>query len=434
MLLQSAGRYFIIDIPSSKVNLDNALNLDELKANVNRSEEWRQIYFECWRQMRDFFYDPGMHGVDWEKVKNKYSELLPYVNHRIDLTYIIGEMIGELNCGHAYVGGGDYPKAERIQLGLLGADLAKDASGFFKIKNIYRSQNWDKSVRCPLTELGVNAQEGDYILAVDGISTREIPNIYSLLIGKVNQQVKIRLGKTSNVTDSREVTVVPIADESSLIYYDWVQNNIDKVNKATNGRVGYIHIPNMGSDGLNEFVKYFYAQLSKEALIVDDRGNGGGNVSPHIIERLRREPVQITKARNGAPVFEPADQVVGPKVALIDEYSASDGDIFAYRFKKSGLGPVIGKRSWGGVVGIRGSLPIVDGGILNRPEFARYDIDGKDWQIEGHGVDPDIVVDNDPASEFKGLDQQLDKAIDYLLDILKNKQFKEPSPPAYPRR
>jgi tricorn protease len=434
MLVQSSGKFYVTEIPASKINLENAINLDEMKVLVNRNEEWRQIYFECWRQMRDFFYDPNMHGVDWENVKNKYAELLPHVNHRIDLTYIIGEMIAELNCGHAYVGGGDYPKAERIQLGLLGGELVKDKSGFFKIVKIYRSQNWDKSVRCPLTEMGVNAQVGDYIFSVDGISTQNIANIYSLLPGKVNQQVKMRIGKSDNESDSREVTIVPIADESRLIYYDWVQTNIDKVNKATGGRVGYIHIPNMGSEGLNEFAKYFYAQLYKEALIVDDRGNGGGNVSPQIMERLRREPVQVTKARNGAPVFEPSDQIVGPKVALIDEYSASDGDIFAYRFKKSGLGPVIGKRSWGGVVGIRGSLPIVDGGFLNRPEFARYDVDGKDWQIEGHGVDSDIVVDNDPASEFNGLDQQLNKAIDYIMEILKDKQFKEPLPPTYPSR
>ncbi|MBK9272588.1 MAG: PD40 domain-containing protein [Saprospiraceae bacterium] len=434
MALHSQGKYYIVDLPNSKLSLDQSLNLDQMKVNLDKKEEWKQIYYECWRQMRDFFYDPKMHGVDWVLMRDRYASLLPYVNHRIDLTYIIGELIGELNCGHAYVGGGDYVKAERIQMGLLGADLVKDASGYFKIVKLYKSQNWDKSVRSPLTDLGVDAKEGEFITEINGFDLKNISNIFSLLVGKANQQVSLKLSSKADGSNARSVAVVPIADEQSLLYYSWVQNNIDKVNKATNGRVGYIHIPNMGSDGLNEFVKYFYAQLSKEGVILDDRGNGGGNVSPHIIERLRREPVQITRARNAAPVFEPTDQIVGPKVALIDEYSASDGDIFAYRFKKSKLGPVIGKRSWGGVVGIRGTLPIVDGGFLNRPEFARYDVDGKDWQIEGHGVDPDIVVDNDPYLQFSGEDQQLDAAIQYMLDQLKGKQFKETDPPPYPKK
>ncbi len=283
-----------------------------------------------------------------------------------------------------------------------------------------------------MTEIGVDAKEGDYITAVEGVSTKNVSNIYSMLIGTANKQITLKINSTASETGAREVTIIPIADEQKLIYYTWVQNNIEKVNKATGGRVGYLHIPNMGPEGLNEFAKYFYAQLYKEGLIIDDRGNGGGNVSPMIIERLKREPVQVTKARNAAPVFEPADQVIGPKVALIDEYSASDGDIFAYRFQKSKLGPVIGKRSWGGVVGIRGTLPIVDGGILNRPEFSRYDVDGKRWEIEGHGVDPDIVVDNDPAKEFMGEDQQLNEAIRYIMDQMKNKQFKEPTPPPFP--
>ncbi|MBK7693621.1 MAG: PD40 domain-containing protein [Saprospiraceae bacterium] len=432
MLLNSGGSYYIVDLPSAKVTLETPLNLTDMKTMVDRKAEFKQIYFECWRQMRDFFYDPGMHGVNWEKLRDQYAELLPYVNTRIDLTYIIGELIGELNCGHAYVGGGDYVKADRIPMGLLGGTVTKDKSGYFRIDKIYKSQNWDKNVRAPLTEIGVDAKEGDYITAVEGVSTKNVSNIYSMLIGTANKQITLKINSTASETGAREVTIIPIADEQKLIYYTWVQNNIEKVNKATGGRVGYLHIPNMGPEGLNEFAKYFYAQLYKEGLIIDDRGNGGGNVSPMIIERLKREPVQVTKARNAAPVFEPADQVIGPKVALIDEYSASDGDIFAYRFQKSKLGPVIGKRSWGGVVGIRGTLPIVDGGILNRPEFSRYDVDGKRWEIEGHGVDPDIVVDNDPAKEFMGEDQQLNEAIRYIMDQMKNKQFKEPTPPPFP--
>lgn len=434
MMVSSAGNYYIIDLPSGKANLETALNLNDMRTRVNRREEWNQIYFECWRQMRDFFYDPGMHGVNWEALRDRYAELLPYVNTRQDLSYIIGELIGELNCGHAYVGGGDFVKAERIQTGLLGAKLTKDASGYFKIQEIYKGQNWDKTVRSPLTESTTEIKAGDYIIAVNGINTKKVNNIYSLLLGTVDKQVSLTINTQNSEVGSKEVVVVPIADEQKLMYYNWVQHNIEKVNKATNGRVGYIHIPNMGSDGLNEFVKYFYSQLNKEAVIIDDRGNGGGNVSPHIIERLRREPVQVTKMRNSTPRFEPAEEIIGPKVALIDEYSASDGDIFAYRFRKSKLGTIIGKRSWGGVVGIRGSLPIVDGGFLNRPEFARYDTEGTKWEIEGHGVDPDIVVDNDPYKEFMDDDQQLSKAIEVILSQMGNKKYTEPNPPPFPKK
>ncbi len=432
MMILSNKNYYIVDVPASKPTLENPLNLDDMKTVVDLRQEWKQIYDECWRQMRDFMYDPNLHGVDWKKMKTNYAALLPYVNHRADLSYIIGELIGELNVGHAYVGGGDYPKAERIPMGLLGARLEKDVSGFVRIRQIYKGENWDKKARSPLTEAAVNAREGDFILAVNGTSTKDVADIYQLLVGKADRQVKLVLNQRPEFNGSRVVTVVPVADEQKLIYYNWVQKNIDKVEKATNGRVGYVHIPNMGPEGLNEFVKYFYPQLQKEALIVDDRGNGGGNVSSHIIERLRREPVQVTIARNSAPSFEPADQIVGPKVALIDEYSASDGDIFAYRFKLHKLGPVVGKRSWGGVVGIRSSLPIVDGGFLNRPEFARYNLEGTRWEIEGHGVDPDIWVENDLYREYLGEDQQLDKAIEIILEKIRAKTFLEASPPPYP--
>ncbi len=434
VMIRANNNYYIMEAPSGKLTLENPINLSDLKMTINRSEEWTQIYNECWRQMRDFVYDPNLHGVDWQGLRKNYAELLPYVNHRADLTYIIGELIGELNLGHAYVGGGDYPKADRVPMGLLGAQITTDPSGYFKIVKILKGENWDKKVRSPLTEIGVNVKEGDFILAVDGNSTKNVLDFYQLMQGTANKQVRLKVNSIPTDKGARDVIVIPIEDEQALYYYAWVQKNIEKVNKATDGRVGYLHIPNMGSDGLNEFVKYYYPQLDKEAIIIDDRGNGGGNVSPHIIERLRREPVQITVSRNGTPTYEPVEQIVGPKVALIDEYSASDGDIFAYRFRKHKLGPIIGKRSWGGVVGIRGSLPIVDGGSLNRPEFARYDLNGTKWEIEGYGVDPDIVIENDPYKTFMGDDQQLDKAIEVIKDLMKAKVYKEPAPPPFPKK
>lgn len=432
MIVAQNQSYGIIDLPSSKVELKEKLSLADMKVIVDHKAEWKQIFDEAWRQMRDFFFAPNMHGLDWKKTHDTYVQLVPYVNHRADLTYIIGEMIGELNIGHAYVGGGDYPKAERIKLGLLGALISRDGSKYYKVTKILHGANWDASLRSPLTEIGVNVNEGDYILAVNGKSTKEMNDIFEAFINTAGKQVTLTVNSTASEKGSRTVTVVPTADEQELYYYNWVQNNIEKVNKATDGKVGYIHIPDMGPAGLNQFAKLYYPQLQKKALIVDVRGNGGGNVSPMIMERLQRQMVMIDIMRNGQPHPDPSGTHVGPKVALIDEFSASDGDIFSYRFKSSKLGPTIGKRTWGGVVGIRGSLPFIDGGFLNRPEFSRYDNQGKEWIMEGHGVDPDIVVDNDPALEFEGTDQQLNTAIDEVMKALKNYPEGLAVPPPYP--
>ncbi|MEA3444086.1 MAG: PDZ domain-containing protein, partial [Bacteroidota bacterium] len=355
MLVHSKGKYYVIDLPSSKIKLDKNVDVSNMKVWINKDKEWKQIYNESWRQMRDFFYDPDMHGVDWPKMRDKYAALLPYVNHRADLNYLIGELIGELSVGHAYVSGGDKPKPKRIKTGLLGAKISKHSSGYFIIDEILKGANWSKALRSPLTEMGVDASEGDFIIAVNGQSTKEMPDLYSALVDCAGKQVELTFNEKPNSNSDRKSLVIPIADEASLYYYNWVQNNIEKVNKATKGQVGYIHIPDMGATGLNEFVKYFYPQLDKKALIIDDRGNGGGNVSPMIIERLKREITRSNMSRNATiPGQTPRQMLLGPKILLIDNYSASDGDLFPYSFKKHKLGKVIGVRSWGGVVGIRG--------------------------------------------------------------------------------
>ena len=435
MLVASSGKYAIVDRPKGKVEMKDTLNLSGMEVNLDRHAEWQQIFNECWRQMREFFYVPNMHGVDWPALRDRYASLLPYVNHRMDLTYVIGEMISELNVGHAYVGGGESPKPKRINLGLLGAEIERDtASGTYRIAKILRGQNWDKTLRSPLTEIGVDAKEGDYILAVNGQSTAEIDNIYKLLVNKANKQVTLRLNDKPEDEGSRKVTVIPTASQAQLYYYGWVQDNIHKVTEATDGKVGYIHVPDMGRTGLNEFMKHYYPQIRKKALIIDVRGNGGGNVSPMLIERLRREIVMIDFSRNTGPSTDPGAMLYGPLVCLADEFSASDGDLFTYRFKKHKMGKVVGKRTWGGVVGIRGSLPLLDGGTLNKPEFSRYDVEGKDWIIEGIGVDPDIYVDNDPAQEYAGIDQQLNRAIEVILEELQTKEKDLPGLPPYPIR
>ena len=402
---------------------------------LDRHAEWNQIYFECWRHMRDFFYSPTMNGVDWKAMRDKYAALVPFVNHRNDLTYLLGELIGELNSGHTYVAGGERPDTPRVKLGLLGAELSRDpATKAYKIDRILPGENWDKHTRSPLTAVGVNVKAGDYILAINGTPVSSLANLYQALIGTADKQVILRVNSKPSDAGARDVTVVPTANEGPLYYLDWVQKNIDYVTKKTNGDVGYLHIPDMGRPGLNEFTKLYFPQIRKHALIVDVRGNGGGFVSPLVLERLRRAFVMVGIARNGMPQPDPAHAFMGPMVTLINEFSASDGDIFPFRFKTLGLGKLIGKRTWGGVVGIRNSLPLVDGGNFFKPEFALYSKDGKEWIIEGHGVDPDIVVDNDPAKEFHGEDQQLDRGIQQIEEELKTKRYELPPAPPYPDR
>ena len=435
MLVEVDKDYAIIDLPTAKIELKDKLSFAGLEMNLDRHAEWAQIYDECWRQMRDFFFSPTMNGVDWQAMRAKYGALIPYAQTRYDVTYLIGELIGEIHSGHTYVGGGDRPQAPRVQTGLLGAELSRDAqSRAYRIDRILRGENWDKSARSPLTEIGVNVSAGDFILAVDGKPVRDMSNIYAALVGKVGKQVVLRVNSKPADDGARNVTVLPIADEAPLYYATWVRHNTDYVTEKTGGQVGYIHIPDMGFPGLEEFAKHFYPQLRKKALIIDDRGNGGGFVSAMVIERLSRQLIFFEKARNATPQPDPQEMQLGPKVVLMDEFSASDGDIFPYRFKSNGMGKLIGKRSWGGVVGIRDSLPIVDGGFLNKPEFAPFSRDGKEWPVEGHGVDPDIVVDNDPAKEFSGIDQQLDRGIEEILLELKANGKPNPPPPPWPDR
>ena len=435
MLIVKDGKYGVIDPPKAgPVAVGEAVDVSGLEVALDRRAEWKQMYHECWRQMRDFFYDPGLHGVDWVGVRKKYEPLLDHVAHRADLTYVIGEMISELNAGHAYVGGGELPEVRRVKQGLLGAEFRRDAeSGFFQITRVLPGENWNPKTRSPLTEVGVDVAVNDWIVAVNGRPTSGVKNINELLVNTAGKAVVLSVSATPAAAP-RRVVVTPTDDEADLYYYAWVQRNIKLVSDATGGKVGYLHVPDMQVAGLNEFAKHFYPQLKKQALIVDVRGNGGGNVSPMLIERLRREAAMVGIARNAEPTVDPAGTFVGPMACLLNEFSASDGDIFPYRFRQHKLGPLIGKRSWGGVVGIRGSLPLLDGGTLSKPEFSRYDLGGKEWVMENVGVTPDIVVDNDPAREFAGDDQQLTKAVEVLLGELRRNPRPLAPPPPFPKR
>lgn len=435
ILIKQKDDYYIEKLKENLNPKDGKLDLSDLKIFIDRKQEWKQIYDETWRQMRDFFYDPNMHGVDWKAIKKKYEVLLPYISHRADLTYILGEMVGELNAGHAYVGGGDMPRVEQQSIGYLGADYEFDENaGLYRIKRIYEGQNWDPKRRSPLTEPGVDIRVGDYLLEIDGVKLTKQITPHRALVGKADKFVTIKYNSRPTLDNAKTAIVRTLERETDLRYYNWVERNRRLVDSITQGRVGYVHIPDMMPDnGLNEFVKYFYPQVRKEALIIDDRFNGGGNVSSLIIERLRRILAVARNARNQEMVFTtPSAVMTGPMVMLINEQSMSDGDLFPYQFKLMGLGKLIGKRTWGGVIGIRGSLPFLDGGYLNKPEFANFGRDGT-WILEGVGMEPDIEVDNHPALEYEGYDAQLLKAIEVILEEMKSdNKPKIPKVPEYP--
>ena len=422
LFVSGPGNYFVADFPSPRVAPGSRINMSDMVAVVDYSQEWPQVFDEVWRAFRDGFYLENMHGRDWNAIKVKYSALLPYVKTRLDLNYVIGEMISELACGHAYVSVGEYPKPERIEMGLLGAELSKADGGFFRIDRILQGAPYTSTLRSPFTEPGIGVSEGDFITAIDGVSTADVANIYSLLAGKAGVLTELTVN-SRGAAGGRKVVVKPIADEYPLYHYEWVQKNIRTVEEKSGGKVGYIYIPDMSQEGLNEFVRYYYPQLDKEALIIDDRANGGGNVSPMIIERLQREVYRMTMRRTSSMVgTEPEGTHTGPKVLLIDKYSASDGDLFPWSFKANNLGTVIGTRTWGGIIGISGSLPYMDGTDVRVPFFTNYEAKTGQWIVENHGVDPDIWLDNDPVREAAGEDQQLLKAIEVALEQIKTRK------------
>lgn len=421
-LSTAKGKWTVVGFPAAKVSGGEAVDVDNMYTVVDYAQEWPQIFDEVWRAFRDGYYLENMHGRDWKAVKEKYAALLPYVKTRLDLNYVIGGMIGEVASGHAYVNPGDYPKPERIPMGLLGAKMSKDKSGYFKINHIYSGAVYRNELRSPLTEPGMNISEGDFITAIDGQSLKDVDNIYRLLVGKADKLVELTVNKSA-AEGGRKVVVKPISDEYPLEHYEWVMRNIRTVEEKSGGKVGYIYIPDMGPEGLNEFARWYYPQLDKEALIIDDRANGGGNISPMVIERLLRKVYRMTMYRNSNQNGTiPEATHTGPKVLLINKYSASDGDLFPWSFKANNLGTVIGTRTWGGIVGISGSLPYMDGTDVRVPFFTNYDAATGQWIVENHGVDPDILLDNDPVKEYAGEDQQLDKAIEVALQQIKDRK------------
>jgi tricorn protease len=432
ILYKAKQTFGIIDAAAGKKVGDGKIETGGLEMKVDPMAEWAQEYNEAWRLERDFFYDPNMHGVDWPGMKERYAPLVASVAHREDLNYIIGELISELNSSHTYVGGGDQPMANRINVGLLGCDYEVDkASGRYKIAKIFTGRNWDKQCIAPLAQPGIGVKEGDYLIAVNGTELKLPATPYSLMENTTDKQVVIKVAKDASGKDAKEYTVVPVGNESWLRYNDWVEGNRKKVSDATGGKVGYIHVPNTSIIGLNEFVRSFYPQYNKEGLIIDVRYNSGGMVPDFFIERLSREVLSLWARREGKSFVTPSTAPLGRMVCLINGYAGSGGDAFPYYFREKGLGPLIGTTTWGGLIGFSRGITLMDGGFISMPDFGQYNLKGE-YDVERVGVKPDIEVDNAPDQVVKGHDPQLEKAIEVVLQEIKENPVKLPERPPYP--
>ena len=431
------GDYFIADAKAGDGKGEGEgrkkVDLGHMRVRVEPTQEWAEMFASAWRLERDFYFMKQMNGVDWAAVRASYSKLLPLVGSRGDLNFLIGEMLGEISNSHTYVGGGDAPPAEdRVPTAFLGADFAFDsASSRYTLATIYPGDNTRERYRSPLTAPGLGIRAGQYLLAIDGVELKAPTDPYSLLVGKEDQTVKLTVADTPNGA-RRDVVVQPVKTELPLREQAWIDHNREVVDKASGGRIAYIYLSDMESLGMEQFIRQFYGQMDKQALLVDERWNGGGFIDQMVLERLRRALIGLEVNREHMTGTKPQQLLVGPKVCLINHYSGSDGDIFPYFFRRYGIGPLIGTRTWGGVRGIRGEWMLLDGGYITIPEAALYGLNSQ-WVLENHGVEPDMTVDDSPADWLAGHDPQLEAGVTYLLgELQKHPGGLPPPPPALP--
>ena len=431
ILYRSNAAWSIVAVTPKPQPGSGKINVDDIEVRVDPRAEWTQIFNEVWRINRDYFYAPNMHGADWNAMRQKYATFLPDVTTRSDLSRVIQWMCSELSVGHHRGGGGDtlyQPKT--VPGGLLGADYSVE-NGRYRFKKVYGGLNWNPELRSPLTEPGVDVKAGEYLIAVRGQDLRPPTNIYSLFENTAGKIIEITVGPNPDGSGSRTVQVVPIANEAALRNRDWVEGNLRKVDEATGGRVAYVYVPNTGGAGHDYFKRYFFPQAYKDAIIVDERFNGGGQYADYYIDLLRRPLGAYWAMRYGADLKTPAASIQGPKVMVIDETAGSGGDLLPWMWRKFGLGKLVGKRTWGGLVGILGFPVLMDGGVITAPNFAIWTPE-EGWVVENQGVPPDIEVEQSPADVINGHDPQLEKAIQLVLEELKKNPPKQPQRPPYP--
>ncbi|MEA2599460.1 MAG: tricorn protease [Acidobacteriota bacterium] len=432
ILYRQGENFGIVDAKGGQKPGDGKLALEKLELRIQPRDEWRQEYFDAWRIFRDWFYDPAIHGVDWKGIRDRYAEMLPYMSTRSDLDYLLAEMGGEVSVGHGYVQPGNAPGPKRVEGGLLGAEIEADPSGYFRVAHVFPGENWQPDFRSPLTEPGVHVVRGDYILAVDGQSTKGVDNFYRLLEGKADRVVTLQVNDKPSTEGAHTENVRPVKSEYNLRYLDWVQGTRARVEKLSGGRIGYIHLPNTAVEGNRELFKNFYPLAIKDALILDDRWNGGGFIPDRMVALLSRPLLNYFVGRPGVANPTPQFANNGPKVALINGQAGSGGDAFPYYFKELGLGPLIGTRTWGGLAGLSGNPPLVDGGTLTVPTFRFLTKEGG-WAVENEGVAPDIEVIDAPDALAKGEDPALERGVQYLLDQLQKNPPKKVKVPPVPK-
>jgi tricorn protease len=406
------------------------LKIDDMEVQVDPQAEWRQIYREVWRLERDFLYAPNFHGLDIKDAEKRYARFLPGLASRDDLNYLLYEMLGELCLGHVYVMGGDVPEVPSRRGGLLGADY-EIHNGRYQFAHVYRGENWNPKMQAPLTQPGVNVKEGEYLLAVNGREVKGTDEVYSFFEGTAGKQTVLKVGPNADGKGAREVTVVPLATEQPLRRLAWVDENRRKVEKMTDGRVAYVYIPDTALEGYTRFNRYFFPQAGKEGAVIDERFNGGGALADHVIDYLRQPLRNYVSTREGEDIVFPQGAIFGPKVMIINEQAGSGGDYMPYAFRQAKLGPLVGKRTWGGLVGIGGYPSLIDGGMVTAPRMALWFPSG-DWEVENNGVAPDVEVDYDPKEVRAGKDPQLEKAVQLVLEEMKKNPLKKPARPAYP--
>ncbi|HSR50845.1 MAG TPA: PDZ domain-containing protein [Acidobacteriota bacterium] len=432
MLAVQGSNWSIVDTARPPKPGQGRLNLNGIEVRVDPRQEWRQIYREVWRIERDFLYDPGAHGLDLEKAEQTYSIFLDNLASRSDLNYLISEMLGNLVLGHTRNGGGDMPQPDRVSVGMLGADFEDDGQGL-RISRIYQGENWNPQLRAPLTAPGVDVAQGEYLLEVDGQPVQSGDNVFSFFQNRSGEQVVLTVGPNADGSDSRQVTVQPTGNDLTLRHRAWIDSNRRKVAEMTGGRAGYVYLPNTAGGGFTNFNRYYYAQTGKDAMVIDERFNGGGLFANWIVEQMKRPLINLWEIRDSATLVTPAGQVFGPKVMIINEFAGSGGDWMPWYFRKAGVGQLVGKRTWGGLVGIFGFPALIDGGGVTAPNLAFWTPEGE-WLIENVGVPPDIDVEYDPAAWRQGRDPQLERAVQVILEELEAnppEQYEHPEFPNY---
>lgn len=430
VVIGGPGKFYVVAAAAGQ-KLAKPVSTDGMNAVVDPRAEWKQIFADAWRIERDFFYDPTMHGVDWYAVRKQYEAMLADCVSREDVGFVIGEMIAELNVGHAYYRSGGGESQPRSTTGVLGCTFSYD--GAWKFDRLFEGAAWDTDARNPMKQAGIKS--GEYLLAVNTVPVDNTRSVYASLDGTAGKTVTLTVSKNNKLgdDDDRDVVVKPMSGDSSLRFRDWIESNRKYVQEKTGGKVGYVYVTNTGLPGQNDLVRHLYGQINKEALIIDERWNGGGQIPTRFIELLNRPVTNYWAKRDGRDMTWPPDAHQGPKCMLINGMSGSGGDMFPALFRQNKIGKLIGRRTWGGLVGISGNPRLVDGASVTAPTFAYYEKDGT-WGIEGHGVEPDIDVVDDPALMTDGGDPQLDAAITHILDELKKRPYKKAARPAYPDR